>query len=146
MIAPDVYGKHTARPQADATGGSSLPMNADAKRQASHLLGGLQNEVQHPGWCQGVGMGKATVNRVRRRNRIHRLLNEGSNLRQVARMVGRTPSTISREVARVEGHLYGTAYAQRAALRRRRREPRKLAAGMALLKLVRGWLRVGYSP
>lgn len=84
---------------------------------------------------------------IEERNCSHRLLNEGCSLRQVARVAGRSPSTISREVARAGGHRsYDAASAQGMALRRRRRGPRKLAAGTALLKLVRAWLRVGYSP
>ncbi|WP_249641076.1 IS30 family transposase, partial [Cupriavidus sp. U2] len=84
---------------------------------------------------------------IEERNWIHRLLNEGCSLRQIARVVGRSPSTVSREVARAGSHRsYDAASAQGMALRRRRRGPRKLAAGTALLKLVRAWLRVGYSP
>ncbi|GJG98748.1 IS30 family transposase [Cupriavidus pauculus] len=84
---------------------------------------------------------------IEERNSIHRLLNEGCSLRQIARVVGRSPSTISREVVRAGAHRsYDGANAQVVALRRRRRGPRKLAAGTALLKLVKAWLRVGYSP
>lgn len=59
---------------------------------------------------------------IEERNRIRRLLNERSSLRQVARVQGRAPSTISREVPRAGGHhSYEAANAGRMALRRRRR-------------------------
>jgi IS30 family transposase len=84
---------------------------------------------------------------IEERNRIHRLLNEGGSLRQVAKALGRSPSTISREVARSGGQdSYDAANARQIALGRRRRGMRKLAPGTALLHLVKAWLRVGYSP
>ena len=62
---------------------------------------------------------------------------------------GRAASAVSREVARggaAGRHSYDAARAERAARARKRRGPRKLAAGTELLAHVVGQLRGGWSP
>lgn len=75
-------------------------------------------------------------------------LNRGSSLRAIARLLGRPASAVSREVARTGAGRrgYDAARAERAACARRRRGPRKLAAGTELLAHVASQLRGGWSP
>jgi IS30 family transposase len=75
---------------------------------------------------------------------------EGSSLRAVARQLQRSPSSISRELARhrVEGQCYdATVAGQRARARRfQRRRRRKLAQDTVLFGVVEHFLREGWSP
>ena len=75
---------------------------------------------------------------------------EGLSVRAVARTLQRSPSSISRELARhgVEGPCYDAAVAgQRARARRfQRRRDRKLAPDSALFGVVEHFLREGWSP
>jgi IS30 family transposase len=74
----------------------------------------------------------------------------GESIRQIARCLGRAPSTVSREVARYE--KYGQRYLPSAAdwaswLRHRRaRRPARLAADPVLRELVLTGLRQRWSP
>lgn len=74
----------------------------------------------------------------------------GESIRQIARCLGRAPSTVSREVARFE--KYGQRYLPSAAdwaswLRHRRaRRPARLAADPVLRELVLTGLRQRWSP
>jgi IS30 family transposase len=71
-------------------------------------------------------------------------------VRQIARRLGRAPSTVSREVARNlsrSPRRYRAFPAHIAAVARARRSrPRKLVAGAALRAEVAGLLGLGYSP
>ena len=72
----------------------------------------------------------------------------GGSLRQLARSVGRSPSTLSRELKRaplVEG-VYDAVVATSAALQRRRRGGRKLHQGSPLWSPMIDRLRCGWSP
>jgi transposase, IS30 family len=75
---------------------------------------------------------------------------EGSSLRAVARTLRRSPSSISRELARhrAEGQSYDAVVAgQRARARRfQRRRDRKLAQDTVLFGVVEHFLREGWSP
>ena len=71
------------------------------------------------------------------RNRLQRSLNQGMSLRAVARALGRSVSTISRECRRGGSRLYYDAVKGGAWARsHRRRGPRKLTAGSPLSELV----------
>jgi transposase, IS30 family len=72
----------------------------------------------------------------------------GESLREIARRLGRSPSTVSREVARNGGRRgYRGWRAEQAAWRRARRpKPRKLAADPALWAVVQGMLAERWSP
>lgn len=84
---------------------------------------------------------------VEERNTLHRLLNERQSLRQIATVLGRSASSLSREVKRTGGVAgYDAGLGREGALKRRRRGPVKLATGTALRGLVETGLRCGYSP
>lgn len=82
------------------------------------------------------------------REEISRGLARGDSIRQVARQLGRPPSTVSREIARNKGVArYRAADAEDRAWQRARREkPCKLAAIPALRDLVAGMLAEDWSP
>jgi len=84
------------------------------------------------------------------REEIAHWLAVGHSVRQIALRVGRSPSTVSRELARnVSGspRRYRPYPAHiRAAARARRGRPRKLAAGSPLRAVVCELLRQDYSP
>ena len=75
---------------------------------------------------------------------------EGSSIRAMARTVGRSPSTISREIDRhrVTGHAYdATRAGNRARARRFQcRKSRKLGQETVLFGVVEHFLRAGWSP
>lgn len=75
---------------------------------------------------------------------------QGSSLRAVARALRRSPSSISRELARhrVDGQAYDAVVAgERARTRRfQRRRRRKLAQDTVLFGVVEHFLREGWSP
>lgn len=84
---------------------------------------------------------------VEERNTLHRLLNEQRSLRCIAEVLGRSTSTLSREVCRSGGRLgYDAGQAGAVSRQRRRRGPRKLAEGTELRVLVETGLRCGCSP
>jgi len=71
------------------------------------------------------------------RNRLQWGLNQGMSLRAVARTLGRSPSTLSRECRRGwVGNSYDAVVGRDTAWGRRRRGNRKLASGNALTALV----------
>jgi len=77
-------------------------------------------------------------------------LREGASLRAIAAGLGRSPSTVSREVRR-NGHPDGGAYRPHAAqaradARRPRPRPGRLAADGELRGVVRRWLGMNWSP
>ena len=81
------------------------------------------------------------------RNRIQRGLNAGLSRRMIARQLGRSPSTVSREVLRGQlGETYDAVTGAAEARKRRRRGRRKLIEGSALLGQVRRALLHGWSP
>jgi IS30 family transposase len=85
---------------------------------------------------------------LREREEISRGLAGGESLRSVARRLGRSPSTISREVAANGGRRrYRACPADTAALRRARRPKRsKLASCDRLRKMVEDKREVRWSP
>ena len=85
---------------------------------------------------------------LREREEISRGLAGGESLRSVARRLGRSPSTISREVAANGGRRrYRACPADTAALRRARRPKRsKLASCDRLRKIVEDKLELRWSP
>jgi transposase, IS30 family len=76
-------------------------------------------------------------------------LEQGLSIRAIARVIGRSPSTVSREISRNSG---GTAYSCRFAQQRfvRRRShskpPAKLVTGNTLFACVRALLQLRWSP
>lgn len=76
---------------------------------------------------------------------------QGLSIRAIARMLGRSASTISRELCRNQPSLntsYSCTFAQQRYERRRHfaRPAPKLAVGSALFEQVRGYLHLGWSP
>src|ERR1700678_3737917 len=74
---------------------------------------------------------------------------EGASMRAIAAGLGRSPSTISREVARNAqpgGRYRPHAAHARAAARRPRPKPRRLAACGELRRVVARWLGMKWSP
>jgi len=81
------------------------------------------------------------------RNGIQRGLNAGVSRRGIAQALGRSPSTVSREICRgCWGGSYDAATGGAEARERRRRRRRKLFEGSALLGEVRRGLLQGWSP
>lgn len=85
---------------------------------------------------------------VGEREEISRGLAEGVSLREIARRLGRSPSTVSREVARNGGSLdYRAARADRHAWDRARRpQPGKLSRCPHLRRVVAAKLAKNWSP
>ncbi len=83
---------------------------------------------------------------VEERNDIQAGLNLGLSRRALARRLQRSPSTVSREIRRYGGPSYDAARAGQRARGRRRRGPRKLAAGSVLERAVQAELQRGWSP
>lgn len=76
-------------------------------------------------------------------------LEQGLGIRALARILSRSPSTISREVARnCGGASYSCRFAQQRQVRRRRysRPAPKLVSGNALFETVRALLQLRWSP
>ncbi len=83
------------------------------------------------------------------RDDIHRGLLAGQSLRAIAKSLGRSASTLSRERRRnssVEERYDAVEAGRQAAQRRRTSRPHKLADGSALAQRVYGKLRQGWSP
>lgn len=83
------------------------------------------------------------------RDDIHRGLLAGQSLRTIAKSLGRSASTLSRERRRnsIAAGSYDAVVAGREATNRRRgSRPRKLAEGSALAQRVHDKLRRGWSP
>ncbi|PZD79715.1 IS30-like element IST3091 family transposase, partial [Acidithiobacillus ferrooxidans] len=71
------------------------------------------------------------------RNQIQRGLNEGLSMRAVAKQIGRSPSTVSREVRRgLVGETYDAIQGREEAQRRLRKGVRKLVGGAPLTNAV----------
>jgi len=84
---------------------------------------------------------------VEERNRIQRALNKGLKAAEIARQLGRSRSTLSRELRRgSSSDGYDALRGAQVARRRRRRGARKLIEGSALLGDVRYHLLHGWSP
>ena len=78
---------------------------------------------------------------------IQALRRGGAGVRAIARELGRSPSTISRELARKSGGRYVATWAQAHAWDNARRpRPSKLATNPRLRALVQDWLDQNYSP
>lgn len=74
---------------------------------------------------------------------------QGLGIRAIARILNRSPSTISREMERnCGGAAYGCRFAQQRCTRRRRhgRPPPKLVVGNALFEAVHALLKLRWSP
>ncbi len=82
------------------------------------------------------------------REEISRGLAADRSIREIAADIGRAPSTVSREIARHEGHRrYRAAEADWSAWdRARRRKPCRLAVNARLQALVAGKLSLDWSP
>ena len=82
------------------------------------------------------------------RNLLQRGLNEGKTIRGMAREMGRSPSTLSREVLRgTRNETYDAVYEREWAQTHRRRGRRKLVPGSALTAKVEGLiLGKAWSP
>jgi transposase, IS30 family len=80
------------------------------------------------------------------RNGIQTGLNLGMSQGALAKRLHRAPSTIHREIGRGDGPSYDAARAGQQARGRRRRGPRKLAAGSVLERAVQAELQRGWSP
>lgn len=80
---------------------------------------------------------------------LSQLREQGLSIRAIARMLGRSPSTLSRELARnaPSGQYHCTFAQQRCTLRRLHSRPApKLARTSALFGQVRAWLARKWSP
>jgi transposase, IS30 family len=89
--------------------------------------------------------------RIEDREEISRLLLVGSSFRSIARVLGRSPSTISREINRIKSgrNEYRAVSANRTSLRlssSRRREKRKLILNKSLREVVYSKLNLTWSP
>lgn len=76
-------------------------------------------------------------------------LEQGLSIRAIGRVLNRSASTISREIARnIGGNGYSCRYAQQRRVRRRRhaRPPPKLVAGNPLFESITELLRQRWSP
>lgn len=75
---------------------------------------------------------------------------EGSGLRAMGRFLKRSPSTISRELARnlvsESGYIASKAGAQAGRLRAKPRKALKLVVGNLLFEIVVGYLKKNWSP
>ena len=82
------------------------------------------------------------------RNQIQRGLNQGLSIRGIARQLGRSPSTISREIQRGRvKETYDAVYGREEAQRRRRKGVRKLTEGSPLtLAVTHAILQRKWSP
>jgi len=82
------------------------------------------------------------------RERISRGIAAGESGREIARALGRAPSTVCREIRAGGGRRRYRAVAaeRRAARRARRPKPTKLSACPELVAQVEQWLREGWSP
>jgi transposase, IS30 family len=84
---------------------------------------------------------------IEERNTLHCQVNEGRSLREIAGILGRSASTLSREVRRLgTAAQYDAGAARQVSIGRRRRGERKLASGTKLRAVVETGLRSGYSP
>ena len=95
-------------------------------------------------------MARYTRLHLMEREEVSRLWAAGASLRQVARTLGRAPSTLSRELQRtqVARPLYRAVLAQQRATRwaHRPRKPRKLAQVPRLRSVVFTWMAQHWSP
>ena len=89
------------------------------------------------------------------RNVLQHQLNLGRSQAQIALTLGRSRSTVSREVRRNgaarfgssgSGESYDAAFASKASMTRRRRGPVRLAEGSLLRETVFSQIRLGWSP
>jgi transposase, IS30 family len=83
------------------------------------------------------------------RDKIALGLARGRSLRAIAVEIGRSPSTVSREVRRnagPDGTYYGSLAHAKAYQRSRRPKPFKLAGRRDLQQAITGWLDDGWSP
>jgi IS30 family transposase len=85
---------------------------------------------------------------ARERNDLHNRMLKGESLRSIARDLGRSPSTLSREISRNsdEDEEYDSCLAGYARRSRRRRGLVKLREGSALRTWVFAHIRRGWSP
>lgn len=77
---------------------------------------------------------------------IQQRVDAGDSLRAIARTLGRSPSTISRECRRVTGAYRAQASQRHARVRRRKPRVRRKLGDQALWDLVQEMLRTGWSP
>jgi IS30 family transposase len=83
------------------------------------------------------------------RGQIQAGLSTGMSQADIARMTGRDPSVISREIARnsgPDGTYYGSVADTLAAVRVRRPKPFKLIENEPLCRRIEGWMDDGWSP
>ena len=108
----------------------------------AHLVSsGWKRPVPAGEWCS-VGLSRGE------REEISRGISGGESLRCIARRLGRSPSTVSREVARNGGRLkYRGVAAHRGSRRRAHRpKPMKLEACPRLCEVVEAKLGLWWSP
>lgn len=104
--------------------------------------------ARHGGICPPERCRSAVALTLAEREEISRALAEGKSIRSIAARLGRSPSTISRELRRNGGaDNYRAVQADEAAWDRARRPQRcKLAKNRPLAKLVSEKLRQSWSP
>lgn len=125
----------------------------DSTRLIARALGCSPSSVQrHLGRTGGV---QPPVRRradahlsLLEREEVSRGIAAGLSAREIASSVGRSPSTVSREIRRNGGRsTYRAAAAELAAIERGRRpKPTRLASDPALLAVVRAKLELDWSP
>jgi transposase, IS30 family len=121
-------------------------------RAAQHLGLALETVRRYVGASGGVRPPPRTRSRwaltLENREEISRGLAAGDSLRAIARRIGRSPSTVSRETARNQGReKYRAASAEQAALARAKRpKPAKLAVSQLLRSVVEAGLQLDWSP
>jgi transposase, IS30 family len=108
-----------------------------------HSVGGVYRPPAAPSYS------KRYLDREERYE-IARLDGQGEGVRAIARAMNRSPSTISRELARNVDARSGRYQPERASLlaweRQRRPKPTRLATRPELREVVQGWLKKGFSP
>jgi transposase, IS30 family len=120
------------------------------KRWRNGVRATAYNKARPPISRPSAQAGSSRYLRESERVHIADRLGEGASLRVIAAELGRSPSTISREVRRnrqpASGRYRPHAAQARADARRPRPRPGKLAGNQELRGVVQNWLQLNWSP
>lgn len=109
------------------------------------LLTGNRRTRLAPAADHWIGRGLSSIER----GQIQAGLHQGMTQAQIARMTGRSPSTISREITRnsgPDGSYYAALAHAQAWQRARRPKPYKLTRNPGLCQQITQWMNDGWSP